>query len=142
MYHDPHAFDAGRQGYRIVYRAGEPNHCPGCGRWVRDALPAGGMCRMCEAAQTWAPREADVAPRITISKTEIKLAERRARKEARTPARQFDQGGLERAAIRHELVDRRGSGRPELASSDDPLLLETGQAIGQHARAQAGQSAA
>lgn len=40
------------------------------------------MCRMCEAAQTWAPREADVVPRITISKTEIKLAERRARKEA------------------------------------------------------------
>ncbi len=36
MYHDHKAFKPAQTGYRIVYRKGEHNHCPGCGKshWI------------------------------------------------------------------------------------------------------------
>ncbi|MBC2779183.1 hypothetical protein [Parasphingopyxis marina] len=50
MFHDPKAFNAGQTGYRIVYRANETNHCPGCGRthWFVGRMTA--ECAYCATA--------------------------------------------------------------------------------------------
>lgn len=44
------AFDPARMGFRIVYRANETNHCPGCGRshWMVGRLTA--ECAYCATA--------------------------------------------------------------------------------------------
>lgn len=44
------AIDPSRRGYHCVYRAGEVNHCPGCGRvqWWVGRLSA--ECAFCACA--------------------------------------------------------------------------------------------
>lgn len=43
-------FDPNARGYHAVYRAGEVNHCPGCGRthWMIGRLSA--ECAFCSTA--------------------------------------------------------------------------------------------
>ncbi|QLC23571.1 hypothetical protein HFP57_09265 [Parasphingopyxis algicola] len=50
MYHDQNALAPARLGYRIVYRANETNHCPGCGRshWIVGRMSA--ECAFCATA--------------------------------------------------------------------------------------------
>lgn len=50
MYHNQKAFNPRQLGYRIVYRAREINHCPGCGRshWIVGRLTA--ECAFCATA--------------------------------------------------------------------------------------------
>ncbi len=50
MFHDHKAFAAASGGYRIVYRTGETNHCPGCGRshWIVGRSSA--ECAFCMTA--------------------------------------------------------------------------------------------
>ncbi len=50
MYHDFHAFDPARTGYRFAYRADEANHCPGCGKtqWIIGRMLA--ECAFCATA--------------------------------------------------------------------------------------------
>jgi len=50
MCHDHKVFDPARMGFRIVYRANETNHCPGCGRshWMVGRLTA--ECAYCATA--------------------------------------------------------------------------------------------
>ena len=47
---EPHAHDPSRRGYHVVYREGEVNHCPGCGRshWYVGRLSA--ECGFCGTA--------------------------------------------------------------------------------------------
>ena len=44
------AHDPARKGYHVVYRSGETNHCPGCGRshWYVGRLSA--ECGFCGTA--------------------------------------------------------------------------------------------
>lgn len=50
MMHDHKGFDLKRAGYRIVYRTGGTNHCPGCGRshWIIGMASA--ECAFCATA--------------------------------------------------------------------------------------------
>jgi hypothetical protein len=50
MFHDHTAFNPARLGFRIVYRANETNHCPGCGRshWIVGRMSA--ECAFCATA--------------------------------------------------------------------------------------------
>jgi hypothetical protein len=50
MFHDLNAFDPARSGFRIIYRANETNHCPGCGRshWIVGRMSA--ECAFCATA--------------------------------------------------------------------------------------------
>ncbi len=44
------AFNPGSRGYHAVYRGGEVNHCPGCGRthWIVGRMSA--ECAFCTTA--------------------------------------------------------------------------------------------
>ena len=50
MFHDPKAFVPAQSGYRIVYRKGEQNRCPGCGKshWIVGRMSS--ECAFCGTA--------------------------------------------------------------------------------------------
>lgn len=50
MFHDHSAFKPAHTGYRIVYRKGERNHCPCCGKsqWMVGRMSA--ECAFCGTA--------------------------------------------------------------------------------------------